>query len=407
MIVFNEEQEQTIQDAVNWFRNGSDQVFEFDGRAGTGKSVVLNEIIQRLGLDIDEYWPMAYTGQAAIVMRLKGFPRAKSIHSSLFTLEEFISYDPEGKIIMDNRFNVPQTYHKFVLKSKHDIPSHVKLFVVDESRLITKDMRQKMESFGVKILACGDAGQLPPIGGAPGFLVDSNVRHLRQIMRQEKNNPILYLAERARVGEPIHCGQYGNNVLVINAEDLNDNLLSHFDTVICGTNRTREMMNKYIRENIKGYRSDIPVYGDRMICRENNWGISIFDISLANGLVGTVVNSPDLSGLNDGKIFIDFYPDLANINFSNIGIDYKYLRADIEQRRFMKNLAYKNGEKFEYAYALTTYLAQGAEYFGGIYMEEFMRPEMFNTQNYTGITRFRNFLVYVKTPSKFQIMINK
>lgn len=407
MMIFNEQQEQVIRNAVKWFKEGSDQVFEFDGKAGTGKSVVLNEIIRRLNLNEEEYWPMAYTGQAAIVMRLKGFPTARSIHSSIYNLKEFPFLDHDGRIMIDERYNVPKTYHRFVVKNKDEIPSYVKLFIIDECWLVTKDMREKIESFGIRILACGDAGQLPPIGGAPGFLVGSNTMHLTQIMRQEKDNPIVYLAERARTGAPIHCGQYGQNVLVINAEDLNDNLLSLFDTIICGTNRTREMMNKYVRQKIRGFRSDIPVYGDRMICRENNWNISHSDIALANGLSGTVVNSPDLTGLEAGQIYIDFIPDLANIAFNHIGIDFKYLQADIKDRQIMKNSNFKNGEKFEYAYALTTYLSQGAEYYGGIYMEEFMRPEIFNVQNYTGITRFRNFLVYVKTPSKFQIAVYK
>ena len=96
----NEGQEKTVQAAVNWYYNSSNQVFEIAGWAGTGKSVVLHEIIRRLGLGESEYMAMAYTGQASCVMRTKGFRGARSIHSSLYELvrTELQNNDPFEKV---------------------------------------------------------------------------------------------------------------------------------------------------------------------------------------------------------------------------------------------------------------------------------------------------------------------
>ena len=68
----------------------------------------------------------------------------------------------------------------------------------------------------------------------------------------------------------------------------------------------------------------------------------------------------------------------------------------------MKNKPYNNGEKFDLAYALTTHLAQGAEYSNGIYIEEQLRdPNISRNLNNTGVTRFRDGLIYVKPSRRF------
>ena len=71
MFVLNECQNMVVNLAVEHCLHSSEQVFEFAGEAGTGKSVVLFEIVKRLGLKPHEVLAMAPTGQAAIIMRTK------------------------------------------------------------------------------------------------------------------------------------------------------------------------------------------------------------------------------------------------------------------------------------------------------------------------------------------------
>lgn len=400
VIQFNPQQEEIINQAIKWFRNSSAQTFEIMGEAGTGKSVVIYEIIRRLGLKPYQYMPMAYTGQAAIVMRSKGFPHSRSIHSGLYEFQEVVNID-EGSIQMNSQFNTPQTKKVFRPKSPNMIPASVELFVIDEGYIVPDSMRKVIESFGKKILVGGDDGQLPPVTGQPAYFTGYGIHQLTEIMRQAKDNPIVYLAHRARRGQPIHCGLYGDHVMVVEDKDVTKDMVGLMNTIVCATNYTREVMNKYVRESIHQRYFDLPVYGDRMICRNNNWSIEQDNISLVNGLSGFVVNMPSVSDFDGRTFYIDFAPDMGGIVFDDLPVDYKYLKADVNGRKEIKNLPYSYGEKFEYSYALTAYLAQGAEYHTGMYIEEFLRPNMQNNLNYTGITRFKENMIYVKKSKQF------
>ena len=76
--------------------------------------------------------------------------------------------------------------------------------------------------------------------------------------------------------------------------------------------------------------------------------------------------------------------------------DYEYFISPSNIKNQMKKV-FRKGEKFDLAYALTTHLSQGAEYGNGIYIEETLRdPSISRNLNNTGITRFRNFAIYVK-----------
>lgn len=397
MITLNESQNMIVNLAIDHCIHSSDQVFEFAGEAGTGKSVVLFEIVRRLGLRPHEVLAMAPTGQAAIIMRTKGFTNASSIHSSLFEFVDVIDMDSKGQPKIDKYYNTVKTIKQFV--PKKSLPSYIKLMIIDEGGMVPDYLKPIILKFGIKVIVAGDLGQLPPVKANPAFLYGDNILELTQLMRQCENSPIVYLARRARRGLPIHCGLYGNNVLVINENDLDDEMIRNSDIVLCGTNKTRETINAHIRKDILGINSTLPVYGDRLICRKNNWNIETCGISLANGLVGTVTSSPN-AGCFDGKIFnIDFKPDLLDRPFINLNCDYKYFIADPKDRERIKNDKYSKGNKFEFAYCSTTHLSQGSEYKGGIYIEENL-GSIQNNLNYTGITRFRNFLIYVKKNKK-------
>jgi hypothetical protein len=150
-------QAETIKQGIEWFRHSSEQVFEIDGQAGTGKSVVLYEIVRQLGLHPYEIMPMAYTGQASIVMRMKGFPTAKSIHSSLYHLERVSIDDAKADIdSMNTIYNTKNTVLKFVPLKRGQIPKTIKLMIVDEGRMVPRSMRKTILQHGIKVLVAGE-----------------------------------------------------------------------------------------------------------------------------------------------------------------------------------------------------------------------------------------------------------
>ena len=392
-MIFNEGQERIINEALYHINHSSEQTYQFSGKAGTGKSVVLNEIIRRSGLKQHQVAAMSYIGQAVCVMRLKGLVNARTEHSWLYdpVLEDVL--DEQGKKVYDSYYESTMKELTFVPVGKERFKG-IKLIIVDEAGSTPMSVRRDIDKLGIKVIACGDLNQLPPVIEDPGYLYTGKVSYLDEVMRQKANDPILYLADRAIKGLPIQKGYYGN-VLVISRSELTNEMISASNIVIAGKNLTREGINKRVREEILHVNSDLPVMGEKLICRKNNWNLSLGGISLTNGLIGQVVNSPDVGSYKDKTFKIDFKPDLINLAFKDLECDYEYLMADQKKRAFLKNNKFNTSNKFEFGYCITTHTSQGAEYPFGIYMEEFLGNDIQRNLNYTGITRFRNGMIYV------------
>lgn len=393
------EQEYILNEAINWYRNSSEQVFQFAGNPGTGKSVLMNDIISALNIPMENIAPMAYIGSAAINMRLKGLTNAKTIHSTIYETVEEIVKDVNGNVIMNKYFNRPEIRYKRI---KKELP-FIDLFVIDEAGTVPMNMRNHILSYGKKVLVAGDLDQLPPVADQPAFLTDGKIYRLTQIMRQAEDSAIVYLCQRAKAGLPIHVGLYGNEVMVIEEKDflkLADYVLPNAGVVLCGKNDTRTKWTDYIRYNIFKKKSNMPDMGEKLICRINDWNLEEGGINLTNGLTGVVLNQPDVSTF-DGKCFrIDFLPDLTSVPFLNIPVDYKYFTASVEERKAMKNYNYCTGEAMEFGYCQTVNTAQGSQWNNGIYFEEYL-PSSNNARNYTALSRFRKKCIYVKKNRKY------
>ena len=161
-------------------------------------------------------------------------------------------------------------------------------------------------------------------------------------------------------------------------------------------------MNKYIREELLGITSKIPQYGERVVCRKNNRFIEVDKINIANGLVGTVVNFPDVSTF-DGKTFkMDFLPDFLNNSFRQLTCNYKYFNASYKERERIKMNRYELGEMFEPGYCITTHMSQGAQWPRVIYIEEYLHSDINNKLNFVGVSRARQQLIYVKKKPKWR-----
>lgn len=393
---FTQGQKEVINAAVDCIRHGTQQVFQYAGNPGTGKSVVLSEIIKRLNFKPDEILPMAYTGTAANVMRRKGLFNACTIYSGLYEPVE-TPLIRDGKPVIDTYLDKPIMVVRFVPKP---IDPKVRLIVFDEAGMIPFQMKHEIESRGIQIVATGDLDQLPPINDVPAYLADGNVMVLTEIMRQALDSPIIYLSQRAKYGLPIHCGFYGNDVLVIDREDITPQMYLNSQVILCGKNRTRDVLNEEIR-HLKGFSGMLPQHGEKIVCRKNNRNIVADNIMLSNGTIGYVLNDPDVSGVYKNKTFkLDFIPFMSKVPFINIDADFQYFNADYETKKAIKDDKYSMGEKFELAYAITTHLSQGSQYDNGIYYEEFLNRDIQRKLNYTAITRFARKMIYVKQPTK-------
>lgn len=385
--------------ALENLRHGS-QVFEYTGSAGTGKTYTLYEICRDSGIPFSNILPMAFTGCAATRLRKQGFANATTLHSGLYTAIDIPN--PNYAKAINNQFGVPDPppmITKFVPKPA--LPG-VDLIVIDEGRMVPKSMKRIIEQHGIPIIVCGDPNQLDPVNDEPAYLVDGNVYTLTEIMRQSANSAIIYIAHRILEGRPIDSGLYGNQVLVIEEDDLTDAMVMASNLVICATNATRDAWNKHIREDLLGFHTQLPNYGERLICRKNNHQLCVDGIELSNGLIGHCASAPDISTFSGKSFIIDFLPDILYSPYRNLVCDYEYFSAPAKVRSHYNN-PYNFGERFEYGYCITTHLSQGSEARRGIYIDEwFGRDEdMRRRLQYTGVTRFKEQMIFVKKKRKF------
>lgn len=402
MIEPTNEQKELLKRAIYWYKHSSEQVFEFSGSAGTGKSVMLHMIINSLGLSEDQIAPMSYTGSAAMVMRLKGFLNAKTMHSWLYKLETLNTYDS-----ISHKVKVKKRFVFTPLNS-----TIIKLIIIDESSMIPLSHRANILKSGIKVIATGDICQLPPIADKPGFLRDiSKIFILNQIMRQAQGSSIVQLSNMIKKGIQPKIGNY-NQVIVVPKSYVNESMISSAEIIITGTNRTRDKLNNFVRHKLLNISSPYPRYMEKIVCRKNDWSKECDGISLVNGLTGTITNRPSVAGFKDGRFIINFKPDLfEDIEFKDLECDYLYMISDYNTRMKMKSLTNPNPkmneyQKFEFAYAITAYLSQGSQYKNGIYISEYAGQNQ-TKLDYTGLTRFSNFCIYVVNDPKIYITIPK
>lgn len=398
-MVFTEQQEKIIEGAVNHIRSKEtdDQVYQIQGSAGTGKTTVLFEIIRRIGIPMENVATMTFIGQASIVLRSKGIHNAKTAHSWLYQPVE-VPVFKDGVPVMDPVYNRQLTRIEFKPKAFEDI----EYIVIDEAWTMPKKMKHEIERRGLKIIAVGDRKQLPPVGDQPAYLVDGKIHYLTEVMRQKKGSNILSIADYLSKGYNISPGYYGD-VLVIEDRDLTDEMIKFANILVCGTNATRDKYNRYVRQNILHIDQKLPMYGEKIICRKNEWDTEVNGISLANGLIGSVVRelSPLDIDIKKKTFNMDFRPDLFNGIFRDLICDYEYFIADSSKRNDLKNNRFNTASKFEYAYAITTHLSQGAQYPSGIYVKEYFRKDLQANLDYTGVTRFSDYVIIVLPTKKF------
>lgn len=391
--VFNEGQERVIDAGVNHLlRDYGDPVFQYSGEAGTGKSLVMYEIYRRANIPMIKIAPMAYIGQAAIVMRLKGFPYAKTIHSWIYDVN--IGPQQKNGIYKVNEMSNALIQGIVYTPKKLD---NIDYIFIDEGGTVPYSLKKDIESNGKRIIVAGDANQLPPVADNPAYLTDpSKIMFLDQVMRQKDGSGIIYIGKQVLNNEEPYNGFYGDS-LVIYEDELTNDILVGADMVLCATNATRDRLTHLIREEIKGIKSSLPIYGEPVICRANDWRLEVNGIGLGNGLIGRVADMPDVSGYNGEVFHMDFRPDLFDGIFIDLDVNFKYFIANSKEKNKLKKNPYLKGHLFDFAYVNTVHLTQGGQYPKVIYFEEnVFDAETQRRLNYTACTRASEALIYVK-----------
>lgn len=375
-IELTNEQTRLVDELKRWYRNSSRQWYSYTGPAGTGKTTVVRKAIEELG--IERYVTCAFVGKAVTVLARQGLP-ASTIHSLIYNVEWVPVVDDKGSPVLNQDGN-PKMRVEFSLKpSLKDDPQ---LIIVDEATMVNDDLAEDILSFGIKTVFIGDNNQLPPVFGISSVMSNPDF-FLTKIMRQAEDSPIIYLSQRVLNHQPLIVGNYGDSH-VLQTLYLGENY-EDYDAIIAAKNQMRDAINNHIRHNVLGIRSDLPVIGDKLICRQNDWDRSVDgNIYLTTGMSGTV-----LDFFNDRSssryMTIDFQPDITDSVFYGIQVDTRYIKMGYEDRKLYGISRY---EKFEYGYAITCHASQGSQYNRVLFLNQwFHDADLTRKIQYTAITR--------------------
>ena len=295
------------------------------GAAGTGKTSLMQTVVEQLEQRETSFVLMAPTGRAAKVLhRTTGRP-ASTLHSIIYQVEE-----EQGDLV-------------FRLKVNNDPEDQV--YIVDEAsmigeasaeggtllpgRSVLRDLLDYVweSGMGRKLILVGDVAQLPPVGAATSPALDEHwlrnryslkvaAVHLREVKRQVLESGILRNAthlrqalEEPQAGLP-RLEPADDVVLLQCSDDLLETYFQHYsreepDNVVILTfsNRSAVSINQAIRQRIFAFDFTDPdepreppllVKDDRIMVVKNayrvqqNNSLGFVDF-LANGEQGTVV----------------------------------------------------------------------------------------------------------------------
>ena len=398
-IILTERQAQGLDIAISRYQQRKPYTC-IAGYAGTGKSTLVKFIIEALNLPPQDVAFITYTGKAALVLKEKGNHNAMTAHHLLYK-----SY--------------PRADGSFFHKPRRPLEYPYKLIVVDEVSMLPKDMWDLLLSHHVPILALGDPFQLPSLNEDNCVLQEPHI-FLTEIMRQALDSEIIRVSMSVRHGEPLQLMK-GNEVQIIDKQDLSSGMLKWADQILVATNRTRHFYNDLMRTYLFGEHPTTPIEGDKIICLRNDWDcVTGNGDVLVNGLTGYISNiffeeNTNMS-FNIRKempilMTADFIPDYYNMEseaiytgmgvFEELSMDYKLFTTHeptITTQNFRKIPQPFKPHEFDYGYAITTHKAQGSEYDKVLVMEEnFPRAgEEHQRWLYTAITRASKKLIIVR-----------
>lgn len=316
-IEFTPEQDQCKEAVHDWDRTQYKQVFRIDGVAGSGKTSTVKQTARELkGLTlyatptgksahvlhqkVEEpvstihkliYLPSGSTAGKNEVLALKEELKKwhKELPSQGYNTSEEIEKHPEVKKINSKITQITDKSNTPFFRLNPDSPlREAKRLICDEISMVDGQLAKDLLSFGVPVLVLGDPGQLPPVAGEGYFMQGPADFTLTQIHRQAENSPVLKLATRARLGQTLELGVYGDSS-VIKPSEMTPQIALDADQILCGRNATRHANNARMRQ-LKGFSGPLPKPGEKLVCLRNN-----HEKGLLNGSLWRVVRCSEYS----------------------------------------------------------------------------------------------------------------
>lgn len=355
-VQLSEEQQAAYAAMVEFYENKRGLCFVLHGLAGTGKTTVLAKFAH----EFPNSMLCTLTGKAASVLRLKTELEATTIHAAFYFLQgEMKGKKGEKKLVFGEQHRENDLDGNFLL--------------LDECSMVNETMAQDMLKTGVRIIASGDPGQLPPVEGKQFFKFPNFT--LKTIHRQALESPIIRQAHAVRSGGIY--GADGENFRVARHGELSVEDKLSADIVLVWTNATRKAVNRHMRE-LRGLSMvPHPQPGEPVVCLRNAPEYGVF-----NGAIYTLAE-PFMEG--DTTIVLEVEGNIVHVDDVNFEGIRSGLHPSVKARTW-----------FDFGYALTVHKSQGSEWSNVILIDEYRRKEERREWLYTGITRAANKITIIR-----------
>jgi exodeoxyribonuclease-5 len=335
------QQEAALKDAGDWLKTCqielrfgrplSRQIFRLFGFAGTGKTTLARHLAEHA--DGPPCY-CAFTGKAALMMQRNGCAGASTIHSLIYQVRE-----------------TPSGGARFILDAD-SAAREAGVIVVDEVSMVGEDLARDLMSFGRPILVLGDPAQLPPVSGA-GFFINARAdAMLTEIHRQAAESPIIRLATTVREGGKLVAGTYADSK-VLPRGILSAREVASASQVLVGKNVTRRSFNARLRA-VKGFESDFPEPGDRLVCLYNDKTKEILNGGLFT--VSEIVHRGCDGAHVACEVTSDDFPKRPPVE---VKVRREFFTGRSED---LSKDELKGTQRFDFGYALTCHKAQGSQW---------------------------------------------
>lgn len=400
-IRLSEDQAIAYDSIMKWYRGSESKLLTLGGYAGTGKSTLVSLLARELSRERVSF--VAFTGKATLGLRRKLIAQGslgerhdtRTFHSLIY--QSFANED--GDLL-------------FALK-KEGALKDLDLVVLEEASMPPDFMTEALMQTGVRVLAVGDHGQLPPVMGKSSLMANPDLR-LEKIHRQAADNPIIELSRIIREDGDLPRSPPGGNdnaITYVKQADIEKVMRSVYfgdetgkgngqgqggigvadSAVIAWTNGMRTRLNKGLRHlYFQGTEPpDRPRPGDRVVCLKNA------KKKVFNGMLGFIDEVHETESPNFLEGVVRFPDD--GIAFRGSFLKPLFLRpqgiesfSDFADSGLVVEEWDDYGLQLDYGYALTCHKAQGSQWNTVGVVRERVRgtsSDNFRRWLYTAVTR--------------------
>jgi len=408
------DQRRVYESMLDWAEGDRGSLLTVAGFAGTGKSTLLALFASECDLKIAY---VCFTGRASSVLNRKFNAGGVATTTRSQTDDDrklggdlgHLFYSPgdaEAKLpfcgtihrLIYRPFIDGKTEELLGWEKREELDREYDLIVIDEASMVDGRVLEDIQRHGVRIMAVGDHGQLPPVMGESSLMANPMLR-LEKIHRQAEGSPIVQLSRVLREeGRLDRSLADGSQLRFGSIRDLTHPSLAEMLTksrldaaVLCWRNATRVHVNRTVRGHL-GYSGKPPQAGEPLITLKNYPPIY-------NGMRGLVTEE---AATRDPE---EWWRMSTRIEFPDEGLPetaIEICRDQFHRPRPFDSLdelkaagmkVYSMGQAgrlFDFGYAMTVHKSQGSQFKHAVVVADWKQDHSNeNTRRlaYTAVTR--------------------